>query len=184
MNIDFSKNLTVDELLGQIDSETLIGSKSSLTQNEERPSSSDIQELRASAELLISAGDYALARNILLAMIQNGELVGWALRSMGRTYEIEGNIERARRCFQDAIAYEPHLDAYRCLASLEIRSKNDAAAADALERSLNIRNLDPKVRFEIHKASGNCWMRAQRFEKSEHHYKRALAIDPTSDQIS
>ncbi|NDD91497.1 tetratricopeptide repeat protein [bacterium] len=184
MNLDLNKSPTVDELLSQIESHAFIGTKGSLTQNEESPSPSDIQDLRTSAEVLISARDYALARNILLTMVRNGTLVGWALRTMGKTYEFEENLDRARRCFQDAIAYEPHLEAYRCLASLEIRSKNDAAAADALERALNLRDLLPNIRFEIHKASGNCWMRAQRMEKAEHHYKRALSIDPTSDQIS
>ena len=184
MSLDINRNLTVDELLQQIDSTALSNAPGALTRTEETSFTPDAEELRSSAELLISAGDHALARNILLTMIRNGSLVGWALRTMGRSYEIEENITKARRCYQDAIAYEPHLEAYRCLARLELRSKNESAAADALERALNLRELPAKIRFEIHKASGNCWMRAQRTEKAEHHYKRALAIDPTSDQIS
>jgi tetratricopeptide (TPR) repeat protein len=184
MSLDFNRTPTVDELLRQIQTTSFSGVPGAVTRNEDLPFSPDSDELRSSAEMLISAGDLALARNILIAMIRSGTQVGWALRTLGQAYESDGQAAKARRSYQDAIAYEPHLEAYRCLAILEIRSKNDAAAADALERSLNLRDLPPATRFEIHKACGNCWMRAQRTEKAEHHYKRALAIDPTSDQIS
>jgi tetratricopeptide (TPR) repeat protein len=184
MSLDFNRTPTVDELLQQIQAASFSGIPGAVTRNEDLPFTPDSDELRASAEVLIAAGDLPLARNILVAMVRSGSLVGWALRTLGRTYETDNQAAKARRAYQDAIAYEPHLEAYRCLAILEIRSKNDSAAADALERSLNLRDLPPTTRFEIHKACGNCWMRAQRTEKAEHHYKRALAIDPTSDQIS
>ncbi len=183
MNLDFTRNLTVEELLGRLNSPSTAEMPGSLTRDEEEPFTPDADELKSSAEILLAAGDLALARNVLLAMVRSGTLAGWALRALGRTFEQENQSTKARRAYQDAIAYESHFEAYRCLAVLEIREQNHAAAADTLERALNVRELSQKTRFEVHKACGNCWMRAQRTEKAEHHYKRALAIDPTSDQI-
>jgi tetratricopeptide (TPR) repeat protein len=146
--------------------------------------SNDSDQLKNSAELLIASGDVKLARNIIRAMVQNGVLVGWALRTLGHTFENEGKTDAARRSFQDAIAYEPSLETYRALAALEIREKNDSAAADALERATHLSNLTPNLRVELHKASGNCWMRAQKSEKAETHFKKALSIDPTHDALA
>jgi tetratricopeptide (TPR) repeat protein len=184
MNFNLNQNLTVNELLGQLQSDALSTVSGNLTRGEDLPFSPDAEELKGSATLLIDSGDYALARNILVAMVRSGTLVGWALRNLGKCFEMEGRADRARRSYQDAIAYEPHLEAYRCLALLEIKNQNDGAAGDALERALNLRDLSTTTRFELFRAAGNCWMRAQRTEKAEHHYKRALSLDPTSDQIS
>ena len=184
MSFELNRPTTVDELLQQLQAAPLAGVPGAVTRDEDLPFHPDSAELRQSAELLIAAGDLGLARNILLAMVRSGTLVGWALRTMGATFESENQAAKARRAYQDAIAYEPHLEAYRSLALLEIRSKNDAAAADVLERSLNASDLPTAARFELHKACGNCWMRAQRTERAEHHYKKALSIDPTSDRIS
>lgn len=181
MELNSSKQgATVDELLNQLQTEIHIqGAASSASDL-----SPDSAQLKASAEILLSAGDLGLARNILRSMVQSGVLVGWALRTLGRTYESDQRSDLARRCYQDSIAYEPHLEAYRYLASLEIRSENHAAAADALERALRIDALNLKLRFELHKAAGNCWLRTQKNERAESHYRKALQIDPTSDEIA
>ncbi|MEN9724337.1 MAG: hypothetical protein RJB38_2323 [Pseudomonadota bacterium] len=184
MTTEINRGPTVEELLGQLQNQHFSGIPGNLTRGEETPFSPEADELKRSAELLISSSDHALARNILHAMIRSGTLVGWALRTLGDTHERDQDPKKARRCYQDAVAYEPHLEGYRSLAMLEIRSRNDAAAADALERALQLKDLPTNVRFEIHRASGNCWMRAQQTEKAEIQYKRALGIDPTSDQIS
>jgi tetratricopeptide (TPR) repeat protein len=177
---------TVDELLGQLQVGALKNSQQALTQAEldRTPESPQAAELKSSAEVLLSAGDLGLARNILRTMIRQGVYVGWALRTLGSTHENEGRTDLARRCYQDAIAYEPHLEAYRLLASLEIRSRNDSAAADATERALNLPHLSNRLRVELHKVSGNCWMRSQKSERAEKHYQRALQLDPTDDSIA
>ncbi len=167
--------IQVEEMLAQL--------QGPLTRGEDNVAP-DAAELRNSAELLIAAGDLQLARNILRSMIQGGSLVSWALRTLGKTYETDSRVDIARRCYQDAIAYEPHLEAYRCLASLEIRSRNDAAAADALERGLRLEGLSHRLKTELHKACGNCWLRAQKADRAEAHYRKALQLDPTSDEIA
>jgi tetratricopeptide (TPR) repeat protein len=167
--------IQVDQMLAEL--------QGPLTRAEDH-ASPDATELRTSAELLIAAGDIHLARNILRSMVQGGTLVGWALRTLGKTYEGESRSDIARRCYQDAIAYEPQLEAYRCLASLEIRSQNDAAAADTLERALRLEGLSLRLRTELHKACGNCWLRARKADRAEGHYRKALQLDPTSDEIA
>lgn len=171
---------TVDELLSHLQTEMNV--QDPLSSHADL--SPDAAQMKGSAEILISAGDFGLARNILRSMVQSGVLVGWALRNLGKTYEQDQKTDLARRCYQDSIAYEPHLEAYRFLASLEIRSENHQAAADSLERALRLEALPAKLRFELHKAAGNCWLRIQKNDRAEGHYRKALQIDPTSDDIA
>lgn len=175
---------TVEEMLSQLRTGLQEQAPQQLLTRDEGELAPDAAEMKSSAELLLSAGDTRLARNILRTMVQNGVLVGWALRTLGQTLESEQKIDQARRCYQDAIAYESHLEAYRCLASLELRSQNDAGAADALERALKLPLLSTKVRFELHKASGNCWLRARKTDSAEAHYRKALQMNPASDQVA
>lgn len=177
-------NTTVEQLLGELNGQLSGASPAPGVVVDPEPDTGDAAQLKASAEVLIAAGDIGLARNILRSMVQNGLLVGWALRQLGRTLEDESRPESARRCYQDSIAYEPSLEAYHALASLELRARNDAAAADALERATHLPGLNSKIRVELHKAAGNCWLRAQKSEKAEAHYRKALSIDPTHDALA
>jgi len=167
---------TVEELLGNLTVQIHSSVDDDL--------SPDAVGLKSSAELLIAAGDTQLARNILRSMIQSGLMVAWALRTLGNTLATEGKTGPARRCYQDSIAFEAGLESYRALASLEISLRNDAAAADALERASFLQGLAPPLRAELHKAAGNCWLRAQKSEKAETHYRKALMIDPTNDAVA
>ena len=81
---------TVEQLLNQLGHlETSLHSQNPSTgpTHQEAELSTDAHGLKKSAELLLLAGDVKLARNILRAMVQNGQLVGWALRSLGQSFE-------------------------------------------------------------------------------------------------
>ena len=139
--------------------------------------------LNESAELLLSTGDYGLARNIFITILKSGEATAQALYGIARCYESEGKFDKAETYYRDSVAYQPTLDACQKLAALHIRRKNDEAAAETLERALHLKNIPDHLRLELHKACGNCWLRAKKHDHAERNYKKAIALDPRSDAL-
>jgi len=139
--------------------------------------------LLKNAELLHASGEYTLARNIYKAILQSGEKTGYALAGIARAYEAEGKLEDARINYEEAIAYLPQADWYQNLGSLLIRMGKDQSAAEVMERSLALKDIPSSVRYELHKACGNCWTRSGRALEAERHYQSALKINPSADEI-
>jgi tetratricopeptide (TPR) repeat protein len=143
----------------------------------------NVQYLFRNAELLISSGEFALARNVYKAIIASGERTGLALYGTARCLEAEGRLEEAQQRYEEAIAYQPTAEAYRHLATLLIRRGKDQEAAEAMERALFMKELPQPLRFELHKACGNCWARVGNPESAQKHYAAALEANPTADDV-
>lgn len=139
--------------------------------------------LLKNAELLFLSGDYPLARNIYKAVAASGEKTASALFGIGRCYEAEGKKEEARLQYEESLAYQPDLEAYRQLASLLVRMGKEQQAAETMERALLLKELSSTARFELHQACGNCWMRAQKAQSAEKHYSKAIEIRPEAHEI-
>jgi tetratricopeptide (TPR) repeat protein len=135
------------------------------------------------AELLFGAGDYALARNVYKAILAAGERTGHAHYWIGRCHEAEGKYAEAEKCYEEAIAYQPSLDAYHHYSALLIRHGRDQQAAEALERALNLKELATSARFDLHQAAGNSWTRAGGVAQAEKHFRAALEINANADAI-
>ena len=134
------------------------------------------------AQILLEAGDYLLAKNIYRTVLQAGGNNHLALDGIGQCYEKQGYLDKAQSSYEDSIAYLPTFETIRRLASVLIKTKRYRYAAETLERALKINDLKDEIRFELHKACGNCWMRSEENEKAEGHYKRALEIKPDADE--
>lgn len=143
----------------------------------------NIPYLSRNAELLLAAQDYPMARNIYKAIAASGERTGLALFGIGRCDEAEGRLDDARAHYEESIAYHPTLESYHRLSSVLMHQKKEEVAAETLERALNLKDLDTRTRFELHKSCGNCWTRTRQAEQAEGHYKQALEIDPAADDI-
>lgn len=139
--------------------------------------------LSRNADLLFSAGEYALARNIYKSVLDSGERSAMALFGIARCLEADGKPDEAIKNYEESIAYHPTLDAYQRMATLLIQRKKDQQAAELLERALVLKTVSPEARMELHKACGNCYLRADRPELAEKQYKKALEIDPSADSI-
>ncbi len=139
--------------------------------------------LMRNAQLLFEARDYVLARNIYGTVLKSGEKSGLAHLWLARCFEAEGNIEATEKHLSDSLAYQPSLDAYQRLAAIHIRKKKDQSAAELMERALAMKTLSPSVRFELHKACGNCWLRSDKMKEAEAHYRKALENQPSSDTV-
>lgn len=139
--------------------------------------------LLKNGQLLFEAREYDLARNIFSTILNSGERSGLAHLWLARCFEAEGNTEQAEKNFTQSLAYTPSLDAYQRLAAIHIRKKQDQQAAELMERALNIKTLAPSIRFELHKACGNCWLRSDAPKQAEEQYKKALEIQPSNDSV-
>ncbi|MBI2712807.1 MAG: tetratricopeptide repeat protein, partial [Bdellovibrio sp.] len=134
-------------------------------------------------EILFKAGEFNLAKNIYRTLFQSGERPGLSLYWMGRCNEQEGRIEDAEKNYEESIVYQPSLEAFQRHAALLIRKQKDHQAAEVMERALTLTDISTDVLFEIHKATGNCWLRSKNEKKAEHHYRKALELKPASDAI-
>jgi Tfp pilus assembly protein PilF len=140
--------------------------------------------LANNANILFHAGDYPAARQIYIALTKSGERTAEALLGLARCFEAEGNVEKSLKAYDDSILYAPSIDAYRRYASLLIRTQRDQQAAEVLERAILMKELSDKHRYDLHKASGNAWLRAQVPIKAERHYRKALDYHPHSDAVA
>ncbi|MGK5084502.1 tetratricopeptide repeat protein [Bdellovibrionota bacterium FG-1] len=143
----------------------------------------NVPYLTQNAEILFKAGEVLLARNVFKAIHDSGERTGMALFGIGRCNEAEGKLDEARANYEESIAYHPTLEIYHRLAALLTEQKKEQLAAEVFERALSLKDLDLTTRFELHKACGNCWTRAKVPASAEHHFKSALEVDPSADEI-
>lgn len=134
-------------------------------------------------ELLFSAGDTALAKNIFVALLKSGEKSEVAHYWLGHCANVEGDTDRAINHYQASIAFDPQFNTFKQLAQLYIKNQKYIEAAQVFERSLMNHAFDQKTVFEIHKTCGNCYSKTSAPIKSETHYLKALSIDPKADDI-
>ena len=143
----------------------------------------NIPFLFKNASLLMGTGDLASAKYIYKAILDSGESNGQALFCLGRCFETEDQFEEAKNHYEKSIAYLPNLDVFKRLAALYIRQDQNQKAAEIFERALLLKDLEPNLRFELHKACGNCWTRVGQAQKAELQFKQALEINPSADEI-
>lgn len=134
-------------------------------------------------ELLFSAGDVALAKNIFVALLKSGEKSEIAHYWLGYCADAENDTERAIKHYQASIAFDPQFNTFKQLAQLHIKNSKFSEAAQVFERSLLNHDFDAAKVFEIHKTCGNCYSKTNTPIKSEAHYLKALAIDSKADDI-
>ena len=139
--------------------------------------------LAQNAELLYQSGEYVLSRNIYKTILQSGERSGNSHYWIGRCLEAEGKLDEARGSYQESVTFHPSLEGYQRLAAILIREKKDHEAAETMERALGLKVVPESTRFEIHKACGNCWMRAGKHDQAEKNYRLALELNSAADEI-
>lgn len=135
------------------------------------------------ADLLAEAGDYGLARQIYKTILLAGNESGQVLSRIAKCFESEGNLEEARTNYEEAITYLPTLDSYQHLAAILTRQGKDYHAAEILERALNLKDISTSTKFDIHKSCGNSFTRARKLVEAEAHFKKALDLVPSSDEV-
>lgn len=143
----------------------------------------NLQYLLKNAEILFSAGEYSLSRNIYQTIRQSGEKTATALQGIASCYEAEGRLDQAATHYEESIAYHATLESYQRLASILIRKNKGEEAAETYERALQLREASPETRSELHNACGNCWARSGKLQNAESHYLKALDLNPNSSDF-
>lgn len=143
----------------------------------------NISYLEHNAQVLIESRDYSLARNIYQTILQSGQRIAQCLYGIGLCFEYEGKLDLALAKFEESITYHPSMESLFHASKILIRQGKDRYAAETLERALNLKTLSESVRFELHKCAGNCWTRLDHFEEAEKHYRLALKLQSSSDEI-
>jgi tetratricopeptide (TPR) repeat protein len=139
--------------------------------------------LLRNARLLFHATDYALAQNIYSTLLRENERPETASFWMARCHEAQGKDAEAVSLYERSIQFKASLETYQRLASLHIRRSRDKEAAQTLTRAATLKEVDVGTRYELYKAAGNCWNRADLRRESEAAYREALKLRPASDAV-
>jgi len=141
------------------------------------------QFLLKNAELLFTAGEYNLARNIYNAILASGENTAIALFGLARCFETEGKFKEAQTHYEESIAYHGTLTSYHALASLHASQKQYSQVIEVLSRALHLKDLTNPQRYILNKESGNACLQSNQFAKACHHFQKAIELDPTANEV-
>jgi tetratricopeptide (TPR) repeat protein len=143
----------------------------------------DIQFLNQNADLLLQAGEIALARNIYRAMLKSGEASDIAYAGLAACADREGLMDQAIQFAWDSVAFAPNQRGYQLLAQLLVQQGRDQEAAQALQRALKSLSLPNSDAAEYYKMMGNCQSRLGKIEDAEASFLKSLELNPTSDEV-
>jgi tetratricopeptide (TPR) repeat protein len=147
------------------------------------PEKEDIPYLAENADLLLSAGEVDLARNIYRAILKTGEASDIAYAGLAACSDREGLIDQAIQFAWDSVAFAPNKKGYQLLSQLLVQQGRDQEAAQALGRAIRSLELSIQEKAEYHKMIGNCLARLGQGGDAERAYKKALELSPASDEI-
>ncbi len=130
-------------------------------------------------ELLFKTKEYALAKNIFYTLLKSGESSGLAHYWLGKCFEGENYFLDA----QKHITYNPTTEAFVRLASVLVEQKKYQEATELMEKSLGLKDLNKPTKSIFHKIAANCYLKTGKTENAELHFKKALEINPTSEEL-
>lgn len=139
--------------------------------------------LLENAKLLKEAGEYALARNIYSTLLKAGGMTDIALFEVGRCFELEGTFEKAKKNYEEAIAYQPSKRYYRALGDLLFREKEYEKAAKIFERAIRLKSLTARDLFDFYQRIGKSYSKNAQLRDAIHFYEKALEVEPQADSI-
>jgi tetratricopeptide (TPR) repeat protein len=148
------------------------------------PSLEDIVKiLMNNAGILIEAGDYRLALNLLRNVLMRVPDHPGALEQMGLCLREEGRFDEALKCFRALVRTERKFLAQCLIAETLYLGERDDMALGAYREVLKTVIEDQSQLFEIYKNIGNIHVRAGDFESAEEFYNKAYTLVPNSDVL-
>lgn len=135
------------------------------------------------AIVLMEAGDYQLATNILRNLLIRTPDHGPGLRSMGVCLRELGRYEEAIKCFRALGKISSGLEAQILLAETFYLAERDVAALATYREILKQAVPERSRLFDIYKNVGNIHVRSGDFEAAEEFYNKAYNINPKSDVL-
>lgn len=131
-------------------------------------------------DILFEFKEYSLAKKIYKTILISGESTAIAHQRIGKCCEAEGQLEEAKKNYEQSIAFQPSYLTYQLLSSTLMQLGKDLQAIDTLTRALHLKGLSKNYLFEIHKKIGECWIRSKKIEEAEKSLLIAVEINPES----
>jgi tetratricopeptide (TPR) repeat protein len=140
-------------------------------------------EMEKHARVLIANREYSLARNLYRSMAKTAAAPATALMGIAETYMLQQEWSKARKIFDQAIAFRADIRAYRESARASAKLNEHADAVDRIERALGVKDIDVEVQFELYCEGATYALDAQWMERAEQWAKDALRLKPSSDEL-
>lgn len=141
----------------------------------------NVSDFLKNANILVAAGDYRLARKLLIQGIHDGHPPSELLFLVAQTYLKEKNEEKAERVLRDSIAYLPTSKAYFTLAQILISQEKDERAIQVLKRCLELKGVLSTEKIEIYRTLGNVYMKKDLLDEALVSYYKVLELKEDVD---
>lgn len=139
--------------------------------------------LLKSAELLLSDGDYLLARNVYSYLLKINLRDPEAMQGLGLCFMKLNDTSSAKKCFKALYELKSSAQAILWLAQCCVSEGNDDAAIEYFSKITHVEAFSKPEQFEFYKEAGNCHTRKGNFDTGWGFYHKALELSPNSDTI-
>lgn len=148
------------------------------------PTSNEVHHhIMKNALLLVDSGDYELAKNLLILILEKDANHPEALKWLGWCSNKLGNLELAETCFNRLTKIRELEDDHFEFGEFYYKQGKYDLALKHWMHALSICNPNSPRLFEIHKNLGNVYTLLSDFEAAEENYNKALVLQPESDTI-
>jgi tetratricopeptide (TPR) repeat protein len=137
--------------------------------------------LLKNALLLVDGGEFSLARNVLGDILRRNSNHVEAIRWMGWCFRQEGQLENARKCYEQLVQRRVTEQDLFELGEIYYSLKRDSDALGAWLDALGQCDAESPRLFDLHKNLGNVFTRQGDYDGAEENYNKALIIRPNSD---
>lgn len=143
----------------------------------------DAAEMEQHAQVLVKNQEYKLARNIYRTLLTSGQNPSRALIGLGQTFELQKDWAKAKKMYEEAIAYKPTLDAFEGSARACSKVYEFTDAVDRIERGLALKDVGVEDKFRLLQAGSTYALDAQWMDRAEAWTKEALRIKPANEDL-
>jgi len=149
------------------------------------PTSSDKDRERMieNAHLLLSNGEYILARNIFSFLLKSNLKDQRAMEGLGLCFIQLNELLPAKKCFKALWELYQREDYAIRLGLCYLAEQDDESALYHFNKVRNPEKVEAKLRFEFFKAYGNILNGKEQLQSAEALYQKALELNPQSEAI-
>lgn len=139
--------------------------------------------LMGSAQVLLTNGDFLLARNVYSFLLKDNVRDSSALKGLGLCFYRLGDRSSAKRCFKAVWELFGLEEALVWMALCLVTEKQDVAALGLFAKVKQAHLLPKPLQFDLFREMGNCQMRLGNYLEAEDAYQKALVVEPKSDVV-
>lgn len=143
----------------------------------------DRERMIENAHLLLSSGEFILARNIFSFLLKGNLKDQRAMEGLGLCFIQLNELLPAKKCFKALWELYQKEDYAARLGLCYLAEQDDESALYHFSKVQSPEKMEPKLRFEFFKAYGNILNRREQLQTAEALYQKALELNPQSEAI-